>query len=355
MFNKMLLDRKKPSYLTRYGFTYQTSGMDGNLMDTENYITKATNQNETISTFAVDDVGATYKIEYFIDTTYAEPAEDGRIYAVHIFFYDENAETISDYISYINGGIIVLKGKKVYGAREFTCPEGTAKIRVTTNRYPSATADYNKVIYTAMQLYKLDTAAPTPGNIVNLNSAVCAGRYYIEYDGAKYEFSLPEFNGIDSLRDIFYFDKKKKSAFAVKYVNKVTINSAPTGIGLTASSWQRDGYTSFYIAQALPDCVKVHGQKALFSCLQNGKWSWSGLEDGNYGYAYNENFYAIIDNSYTGITEGDTDDEKKAKIKTWLEENGVCVTYRLESPVKIPIPLTKVQTTTAAKLDIWEE
>lgn len=360
MFNKMLLSERKPSYLTRYGFTYQTSGTGGNLMDTENYITKATNQNEDFDTVQISDTTATYRLEYSIDTTAAEPQEDGRIFKLMLEFKKSDGTHIT-YKSAQN----TAKGKKEYVIFDFTCPEGTAYIYVFTNRYPSTVADYNKVVYTGIQLYKLDTATPLPDSPIPLKPCLEAGQYHIEYDGAKYEFSLPEeLNGINKYRDVFYFDKKKKSAFVVKYVNRylLDISASNYTIYLFGASWafnDLDNYCGFYISNGAPNALNVQHSKGLYNRLKPGQWAWSKLPKGNYGYAYTPQnvgiFYAVLANSYTGITSSDTDDEKKAKLKTWLENNTVNMVYPIAPTKKIPIPLTKVQTTTATKLDIWEE
>lgn len=359
MFNKMLLSERKPSYLTRYGFTYQTSGTGGNLMNIENYITKYTTQDERFDTVQISDITATYRLEYFIDTTAAEPQESDRRYNIRIVCRNEQNQIIEGIQSEYVG-----KGKTQYVTKDFVCPENTVEIRITAFRYPSATNDVNKVVYSGIQLYKLDTATPSPDSPVPLKSCLEAGQYHIEYDGAKYEFSLPELNGVSKYRDVFCFDKKKKSAFVVKYVNRhlLDISASNYTIHLFGASWafnDLDNYCGGYISNGAPNALNVQHSIGLYNRLKPGKWAWSNLPKGNYGYAYTPQnvgiFYAVLANSYTGITSSDTDDEKKAKLKTWLENNTVNMVYPIAPTKKIPIPLTKVQNTTATKLDIWEE
>lgn len=360
MFNKMLLSERKPSYLTRYGFTYQTSGTGGNLMNTENYITKNTTQNESFDKVQISDTTATYRLEYFIDTTAAEPQEDNRIFKLMLEFKKSDGTFIA-YKSPQN----TAKGEKGYVIFDFTCPEGTAYISVFTNRYPSTVADYNKVVYSGIQLYKLDTATPLPDSPIPLKSCLEARQYYIEYDGAKYEFSLPEeLNGINKYRDVFYFDKRKKSAFVVKYVNRylLDISASNHEIHLFGASWafnDLDNYCGGYISNGAPNALNVQHSIGLYNRLKPGKWAWYNLPKGNYGYACTPQnvgiFYLVLANSYTGITSSDTDDEKKTKLSSWLKNNPVDMVYPIAPTKKIPIPLTRVQTTAATKLDIWEE
>lgn len=359
MFNKMLLSERKPSYLTRYGFTYQTSGTSGNLMNTENYITKYTTQDERFDTVQISDMTATYRLEYFIDTTAAEPQESDRRYNIRIVFRNEQNQIIGSIQSEYVG-----KGKTQYVTKDFVCPENTVETRITAFRYPSTTGDVNKVVYSGIQLYKLDTATPLPDSPIPLKSCLEAGQYYIEYDGAKYEFSLPELNGVSKYRDVFYFDKKKKSAFVVKYVNRhlLDISASNYEIHLFEASWafnDLDNYCGCYISIGAPNALNVQHSIGLYNRLKPGKWAWYNLPKGNYGYAYTPQnvgiFYLVLANSYTGITSSDTDDEKKTKLSSWLKNNPVNMVYPIAPTKKIPIPLTKVQTTTATKLDIWEE
>ena len=359
MFNKMLLSERKPSYLTRYGFTYQTSGTSGNLMNTENYITKYTTQDERFDTVQISDMTATYRLEYFIDTTAAEPQESDRRYNIRIVFRNEQNQIIGSIQSEYVG-----KGKTQYVTKDFVCPENTVETRITAFRYPSTTGDVNKVVYSGIQLYKLDTATPLPDSPIPLKSCLEAGQYYIEYDGAKYEFSLPELNGVSKYRDVFYFDKKKKSAFVVKYVNRhlLDISASNYEIHLFEASWafnDLDNYCGCYISIGAPNALNVQHSIGLYNRLKPGKWAWYNLPKGNYGYAYTPQnvgiFYLVLANSYTGITSSDTDNEKKAKLSSWLKNNPVDMVYPIAPTKKIPIPLTKVQTTTATKLDIWEE
>ena len=359
MFNKMLLSERKPSYLTRYGFTYQTSGTSGNLMNTENYITKYTTQDERFDTVQISDMTATYRLEYFIDTTAAEPQESDRRYNIRIVFRNEQNQIIGSIQSEYVG-----KGKTQYVTKDFVCPENTVETRITAFRYPSTTGDVNKVVYSGIQLYKLDTATPLPDSPIPLKSCLEAGQYYIEYDGAKYEFSLPELNGVSKYRDVFYFDKKKKSSFVVKYVNKHLLYTSANNyeIHLFGASWafnDLDNYCGCYISIGAPNALNVQHSIGLYNRLKPGKWAWYNLPKGNYGYAYTPQnvgiFYLVLANSYTGITSSDTDDEKKTKLSSWLKNNPVNMVYPIAPTKKIPIPLTKVQTTTATKLDIWEE
>ena len=359
MFNKMLLSERKPSYLTRYGFTYQTSGTGGNLMNIENYITKYPTQDERFDTVQISDMTATYRLEYFIDTTAAEPQESDRGYNIRIVFRNEQNQIIGSVQSEY-----VKKGKTQYVTKDFVCPENTVETRITAFRYPSATNDVNKVIYTGIQLYKLDAATPLPDSPRPLKPCLEAGQYYIEYDGAKYEFSLPELNGVSKYRDVFYFDKKKKSAFVVKYVNRhlLDISASNYTIHLFDASWafnDLDNYCGVYISNGAPNALNVQHSKGLYNRLKPGQWAWSKLPKGNYGYAYTPQnvgiFYFVLANSYTGITSSDTDNEKKAKLSSWFKNNPVDMVYPIAPTKKIPIPLTKVKNTTAAKLDIWEE
>jgi len=362
MFNKMLLSERKPSYLTRYGFTYQTSGTGGNLMNVENYITKYPTQDERFDTVQISDMTATYRFEYFIDTTAAEPQESDRRYNIRIVFRNEQNQIIGSVQSEYVG-----KGKTQYVTKDFVCPENTVETRITAFRYPSTTNDVNKVIYTGIQLYKLDTATPLPDSPVPLKSCLEAGQYYIEYDGAKYEFSLPELNGVSKYRDVFCFDKKKKSAFVVKYVNRHLLDNPHPKSWIspelfTGDDWyfnDLDNYCGFYLALGAPDALNVQHSKNLFNRLKPGEWAWHNLPKGNYGYAHTPQdvgiFYAVLANSYTGITSSDTDNEKKAKLSSWFKNNPVDMVYPIAPTKKIPIPLTKVQNTTATKLDIWEE
>ena len=175
---------------------------------------------------------------------------------------------------------------------------------------------------------------------------------------------MPELNGVNKYRDVFCFDKKKKSAFVVKYVNRhlFDISASNHEIHLFEASWafnDLDNYCGCYISNGAPNALNVQHSKGLYNRLKPGQWAWSNLPKGNYGYVYTPQnvgiFYGVLANSYTGITSSDTDDEKKAKLKTWLENNTVNMVYPIAPTKKIPIPLTKVQNTTAAKLDIWEE
>lgn len=359
MFNKMLLSEKKPSYLTRYGFTYQTSGVGGNLMNVENCIAKTNEQQPTIDTIQISDTTATYRLEYFIDTTAAEPQESDRGYNIRIVFRNEQNQTIGSIQSAYVG-----KGETQYVTKDFVCPENTVEIQIKAFRYPSTTGDVNKVIYTGIQLYKLDAATPLPDSPIPLKPCLEAGQYYIEYDGAKYEFSLPELNGVSKYRDVFYFDKKKKSAFVVKYVNRhlLDISASNYTIHLFDASWafnDLDNYCGGYISNGAPNALNVQHSKGLYNRLKPGQWAWGKLPKGNYGYAYTPQnvgiFYFVLANSYTGITSSDTDNEKKAKLSSWFKNNPVDMVYPIAPTKKIPIPLTKVQNTTAAKLDIWEE
>ena len=359
MFNKMLLSERKPSYLTRYGFTYQTSGTSGNLMSIENYITKYPTQDERFDTVQISDMTATYRLEYFIDTTAAEPQESDRGYNIRIVFRDEQNQIIGSVQSEY-----VKKGKTQYVTKDFVCPENTVETRITAFRYPSTTGDVNKVVYSGIQLYKLDTATPLPDSPIPLKSCLEAGQYYIEYDGAKYEFSLPELNGVSKYRDVFYFDKKKKSAFVVKYVNRhlLDISASNYEIHLFEASWafnDLDNYCGCYISIGAPNALNVQHSIGLYNRLKPGKWAWYNLPKGNYGYAYTPQnvgiFYLVLANSYTGITSSDTDNGKKTKLSSWLKNNPIDMVYPIAPTKKIPIPLTKVQTTTATKLDIWEE
>ena len=359
MFNKMLLSERKPSYLTRYGFTYQTSGTGGNLMNVENYITKYPTQDERFDTVQISDMTATYRFECFIDTTAAEPQESDRGYNIRIVFRNEQNQIIGSIQSEY-----VRKGKTQYVTKDFVCPENTVETRITAFRYPSTTGDVNKVIYTGIQLYKLDTATPLPDSPIPLKPCLEAGQYYIEYDGAKYEFSLPELNGVNKYRDVFCFDKKKKSAFVVKYVNRhlFDISASNHEIHLFEASWafnDLDNYCGCYIPNGAPNALNVQHSIGLYNRLKPGKWAWEKLPKGSYGYAYTPQnigiFYLVLANSYTGITSSDTDNEKKAKLSSWFKNNPVDMVYPIAPTKKIPIPLTKVQNTTATKLDIWEE
>ena len=123
---------------------------------------------------------ATYRLEYFIDTTAAEPQESDRGYNIRIVFRNEQNQIIGSVQSEY-----VKKGKTQYVTKDFVCPENTVETRITAFRYPSATGDVNKVVYTGIQLYKLDTATPLPDSPVPLKSCLEARQYYIEYDGGK--------------------------------------------------------------------------------------------------------------------------------------------------------------------------
>ena len=348
----MLLGKQAPSYLKKYGFTYQTNDVGKNMCAVEGYTTKTNQQNELFDTIQITDTAATYRLEYFIDTTAAEPAQSDRIFKLQWAFYKSDDTRIK-----YQGAINITKGKKEYITFDFVCPEDTAYIKLTTNRYPSTVADYNKVIYSGIQLYKVES--PLPDSPVDMKPNVEAGRYYIEHDGSKYEFTLPALDGMKDTRDIFYFDKKKKSAFVIRKTVHESIDVQGKSIYLTASDWQRDGYTSFFISPCCKNASQKHYRPCLINRLKPGHWAWQNLADGNYGFAYAPNggnsFYAIIQSSYLQITDSDTDEQKKAKIRAFLTQNPTEIIYETVSEKKIPITLTKVQTSTAEKLDLWEE
>lgn len=349
MYAKMLIANQKPEYLVKYGF----SSYSENLLDIQAYKSQSEIQMETITNTLIDDDTASYTCECFIDALNAEPLDENRLYTLSCSCRNIDNSELSEFKT----SPYTYKAQKKYQKNTVAVPENTNRIAIRLFRYPNSNPNYTDVNVTGIQLYKQLT--PLPDNSLEIKSLVTQGNYYIEYNSNKYEFVCPELNGVSEVRDILYFDKHKKTAHVIKKLERHTLDNVTIqNVGVSSYTWQRDGYTSVYITNHIDNKATTsdtYATNAIYSNFNAGKWVWSGLDDGNYAFARGNLFYIIIDNSYTQITSGDTDDEKKEKIVAWLADNPIDMVYTLATPKKISIPLKKVDETNAIKIELWEE
>lgn len=358
MFNKklILVSNQTPDYLSRYGYTVQTEYDKDNLFETENIIWASQNQMYDISEFNVDGT-AKYKLSFFIDTPKTKPLDEDRTYYIQFACYAKNGAELG----YVSSYVYPYNTSNTYN-ETITFNEETTKVRCYGMKYPNSNPNMETVVFRGLQLHKVPTKLPEPEQPILITPLVSSGLYYIEDGNDKYEFSLPNLHGIAQYRDIFYFDRKKKTAKIISNIDTFTISDITNRYNdITSDAWQRDGCTSFYSVVADENIFPQNdseANKSMFNRFSCGSWEWSNnveVDGNNYALLRGNTFYCIVNNSYTGITSNDTNDEKITKIKEWIKENPIECVFISPTAKTTPVQLVKVTETSATKLDIWEE